>query len=154
MPSYLCLTIASHDQAQDAEIQASEYQLSHEDILSSVRDTIQYAVYVDMSCRIDQGACISFHSGIVTFAFKILVHLLHVCFPVDLCILVGSALTVQRTSSGSRCWESKPTRYFPYDERTEGGIGSEQCRSYPSSISRVLGHRDGLAVDIHSLLCD
>ena len=103
--THLRLAIACHDQAQCADVQASKNELSKEYILPSFRHAIQTAIYVDVCCWVYQGARIPFDQGVVAFAFEVLVDLLHVRFPIDLCILAALAVTCM-----TRCQLAKARR--------------------------------------------
>jgi len=84
----LRLSIASHDHTQVENIQEAEPDLSKHNIRATLRELVQPAVNVHMHGRIDQRPCVAIYFAIITFASKVDFDLLHICFPVDLCIWI------------------------------------------------------------------
>jgi len=84
--TYLRLSIASHDHAQVENIQEAEPDLSKHNIRATLRELVQPAVNVHMHGRIDQWSRVAIYFAIITFAGEVDLNLLHICFPVNLCI--------------------------------------------------------------------
>lgn len=63
------------------------------------RHVVKPLVDVDMGRGIDQRAGPAIDLRVVTFPSNILLHLLHVCLPVDLCICITRRITDQHTIS-------------------------------------------------------
>lgn len=55
-------------------------------VLSMIGEAVEKPIDVNVSCWIDKRPCGSNYVLIVSFAFEIDLNVLHVCFPVDLCV--------------------------------------------------------------------
>lgn len=86
-PTNLCVPVACHCECQGHKIENTKYDLRKVDVVAFIRNLVQPLIDVNMERWVDKWACPAVYFAVVSLPGKILLHLLHVRFPVNFCIL-------------------------------------------------------------------